>query len=124
METIFDDNCDSRTIFEDLSKKWVIIVVMLLHEKPLRFGELLKRATGVSQKMLTQTLRTLQNNGLIIREVNSDTIPITVTYSLTTLGESFVPPLEMMRSWIERHRSEILLHHRRSDQEADNLPSI
>jgi DNA-binding HxlR family transcriptional regulator len=108
MDTIFDTNCDSRAIFEDLSKKWTIIVIMLLHDKPLRFGELLKRTTGISQKMLTQTLRTLQHNGLIYREVNPTTVPITVTYSLTALGESFVPALVMMRDWIERHRDEIL----------------
>lgn len=107
MQTIFDTECTTRAIFEDLSKKWAIIVVMLLHDRPLRFGELQASATGISQKMLTQTLRTLQGYGLVNREVNSSTIPITVTYSLTTLGESLVPSLITFRNWVERHAAEI-----------------
>jgi DNA-binding HxlR family transcriptional regulator len=107
MQTIFDTECTTRAIFEDLSKKWTIIVVVLLHDRPLRFGELQTNAKGISQKMLTQTLRTLQTNGLVSREVNSSTIPVTVTYSLTTLGESLVPSLITFRSWVERHAAEI-----------------
>lgn len=107
METIFDAHCPTRAIFEDISKKWVALVVILLSEKPLRFSELLAGASGVSQKVLTQTVRTLERNGIVSRTVDSRTVPITVVYALTTLGESLVAPIQTMQGWTERHRDEV-----------------
>ena len=71
--------CPSRQLLEQLSSKWVTLLLCALHERPQRYSELSREVAGVSQKMLTQTLRTLERDGLISRDVEA-TVPVTVTY--------------------------------------------
>ncbi len=82
----FDSNCPTRTVLDHVTSKWAVLVLAALAESPLRFSALRRRIAGVSEKMLAQTLRVLESDGFVAREV-APTTPPQVTYSLTPLGE-------------------------------------
>ena len=92
--------CPSRQLLEQLSSKWVTLLLCALHERPQRYSELSREVAGVSQKMLTQTLRTLERDGLISRDVEA-TVPVTVTYAITELGESLHEVVQHLKRWAE-----------------------
>jgi DNA-binding HxlR family transcriptional regulator len=103
MSKVFMVDCPARQALEAIMKKWAALILYQLTERPHRFGELLKSVDGLSQKVLTATLRDLQRNGLIARTVDATTVPIAVTYSLTPLGVSLSDPLRAIRVWAEQH---------------------
>jgi DNA-binding HxlR family transcriptional regulator len=82
---VFDCECPSRTVLDHITSKWAVLVLVALRGGPLRFSALRRRIGGVSEKMLAQTLRTLEGDGFVAREV-APTTPPQVTYSLTGLG--------------------------------------
>jgi len=82
---VFARNCPSRTVMENVSSKWGILALAALTDGPYRFGALRRRVDGVSERMLAQTLQTLERDGMVIRDVQA-TIPPRVEYSLTPLG--------------------------------------
>jgi len=90
-----------------------VLVVGLLGQRPHRFGELLHGIDGISQKMLTQTLRSLEFDGLVSRRVKP-TVPITVEYSLTPTGRTLTEPLEAIRRWAEQYIEAVLAARSRS----------
>jgi len=95
--------CPVRDVLDRLSGKWNTLIVVTLAERPLRFGALRREVPDISQRMLTQTLRDLQRDGLIDRRV-FPTTPPSVEYSLTPLGESLLEPLLALVRWAEsRH---------------------
>jgi DNA-binding HxlR family transcriptional regulator len=98
--------CPSRQVLSTISDKWVCLVVNALSEGPLRYSELSTRIAGVSQKMLTQTLRLLARDGLVTRTV-TPSVPVRVDYELTPLGESLVPVIRAIKAWAESHIDEI-----------------
>ncbi len=104
---VYDARCPSRTALDRIGDKWTALIIGLLAERPHRFGELRRRIDGISQKMLTQTLRSLERDGLVNREAVA-TVPVTVTYSLTPTGETLIAPLAAIRDWAEKHVSVIL----------------
>ncbi|MCR8692370.1 helix-turn-helix transcriptional regulator [Rhodococcus pyridinivorans] len=116
--------CPSRQLLERISDKWVALVLAALgddafapgHTAPgtLRYSELSRRLAGVSQKMLTQTLRSLERDGLVTRTV-TPTVPVTVTYELTDLGRSLRELLRGVKDWAEAHMDEVLDHRREYD---------
>lgn len=85
-----------------LGEKWTLLVLNALADGPKRFGHLQKRIEGVSQKMLTQTLRNLERDGLVAREVLNDR-PIQVAYSLTPTGKDLLPLATALKAWVEAH---------------------
>lgn len=95
--------CPVRNVLDQLADKWSVLIITALAERPYRFGEL-KRAIGdISQRMLTQTLRDLQADGMIEREV-FPTTPPSVEYSLSPMGRSFLVPLGALVDWaFENH---------------------
>ena len=103
--------CPSRKLLDRLSDKWVTLVLCALDgggvPRPLRFSELARTLAGVSQKMLTQTLRALERDGLIDRSV-VPTVPVTVSYELTELGESLVATVRGLKRWAEAHMDQVL----------------
>jgi DNA-binding HxlR family transcriptional regulator len=111
---VYDAQCPSRTALHRIGDRWTALVVGVLAERPHRFGELRRRIDGVSQKMLTQTLRSLEHDGLVSRRAEA-TVPVTVEYSLTPLGETLVPVLAAVRDWAEQHVPEILATRRNAD---------
>lgn len=108
--------CPSRDLLARISGKWVTLILCALgggadegalgRPRPLRYSELARRIEGVSQKMLTQTLRSLERDGLLTRTV-TPTVPVTVTYELTELGVSMLELTRSLRSWAEAHIDQI-----------------
>jgi DNA-binding HxlR family transcriptional regulator len=104
---VYDPNCPSRTALRLIGDRWTALIVGVLAEQPRHFGELRRRVPTISQKMLTQTLRSLQRDGLISRSELA-TSPVRVEYALTPLGASLIEPLASLRDWAEDHVDEIL----------------
>jgi DNA-binding HxlR family transcriptional regulator len=103
---VLDPGCASRKVFEVVSGRWGPLVIMALKGKTKRHGELRREIRGISQKMLIQTLRNLEYNGLVEREVYP-VVPPKVEYSLTPLGASLQPLLEAICQWSEQHLEEV-----------------
>ncbi|CAM3090978.1 winged helix-turn-helix transcriptional regulator [Tsukamurella hominis] len=113
--------CPSRQLLDQLSSKWVTLLLCALHERPQRYSELSREVAGVSQKMLTQTLRTLERDGLISRDVEA-TVPVTVTYTITELGESLFVVVQHLKRWAESNMPAV--HRARADYDsADRAPT-
>ncbi|MBI2212749.1 MAG: helix-turn-helix transcriptional regulator [Acidobacteria bacterium] len=104
---VLNPNCPSRQVLARIADKWSSLVLLVLSEGTHRYSELQRRIGGVSQKMLTQTLRSLEADGLIRRKVHP-VIPPMVEYSLTPLGRSLEGPLSAVRRWAETHLPEML----------------
>lgn len=105
--------CPCRDILDLVASKWSALIIGRLEERPHRFGQLRRAVPGITQKMLTQTLRRLEYDGLVHREV-LPTRPPQVEYSLTDLGASATVPLAAIRDWAEQHLPEILAARERS----------
>ncbi|MCQ8828177.1 winged helix-turn-helix transcriptional regulator [Streptomyces malaysiensis] len=114
---VFRADCPSRPILDQIADKWSMMVMALL-EQPMRFNELKRRLEGVTQRVLTQTLRRLERNGMIQRKV-LPTSPVGVEYSLTALGESLREPFGHLYSWTVEHSEEIQNCRRAYDSRAD-----
>jgi len=97
--------------------KWSVLIIMLLGDGPKRFNEIKRTVGGISQRMLTLTLRGLERDGLVTRTV-FPTIPPRVDYELTDLGRSLWKPVEALGSWARDHLSEIEAAKRRFDERA------
>jgi DNA-binding HxlR family transcriptional regulator len=104
---VFLAQCPSRQLLDRLSDKWVTLVLCALDEEPQRYSQLARTIAGVSQKMLTQTLRSLERDGMVTRTVTA-TVPVTVSYDLTALGRSLLVVLAELKGWAESHMDEVL----------------
>ncbi|WP_425147627.1 winged helix-turn-helix transcriptional regulator [Deinococcus sp.] len=104
--SVLNANCASRRVLDLLSDKWTTLVLRALESGTQRFGVLKRRIDGISQKMLTQTLRRLEAAGLISRAVQH-VVPPVVEYSLTPLGRSLLPALDALVSWAEKNYTEV-----------------
>ncbi|GAA4839988.1 helix-turn-helix domain-containing protein [Luteimicrobium xylanilyticum] len=103
----FFEACPSRRVLETIGNKWACLVVNALEGGPLRHSEIARTIAGASQKMLTQTLRTLERDGIVTRTV-IPTVPVRVDYELTDLGASLTPVLHALKAWSEAHIGQIL----------------
>ena len=108
--------CPARQVLDSLSDKWVTLVLNALSDGPKRYRDLTRIIAGVSQKMLTQTLRNLERDGLVTRTV-TPSVPVRVDYELTALGESMLPVVAAIKMWAESHINEI--HAARRTYDAD-----
>jgi DNA-binding HxlR family transcriptional regulator len=117
--------CPSRQLLDRISDKWVALVLAALGDggpdpgsdcagepRAMRYSKLSRRLAGVSQKMLTQTLRSLERDGLLTRTV-TPTVPVTVTYELTELGSSPQDVMRGVKAWAEAHMDEVLTNRER-----------
>ncbi|MFJ2264511.1 winged helix-turn-helix transcriptional regulator [Streptomyces sp. NPDC087844] len=102
----FSAECPSRPILDQIADKWSMMVLAVL-EQPTRFNEIKRQLEGITQRVLTQTLRKLERNGMIRRRV-LETSPLGVEYSLTPLGESFREPFTRLYDWTVEHSDEVL----------------
>ena len=98
--------CPSRQVLDALSDKWVTLVLTALAGSPQRYSELSRRIAGVSQKMLTQTLRMLERDGLVTRTI-TPSVPVRVDYQLTPLGHTLLPVVHAIKDWSETHIAEV-----------------
>lgn len=106
------ERCPVTDVLRRMSDKWVLVLVTLLGRRPYGFNELHRAVEGISQRMLTRTLRTLESDGLVEREV-FPTSPPTVEYRLTPLGVSLLEPLSALADWAVGHHAEIAAARRR-----------
>lgn len=98
--------CPSRQVLDSLSDKWVTLVLTALADGSRRYSDLARTIAGVSQKMLTQTLRRLERDGLVSRTV-TPSVPVRVDYELTALGRTILPVVDAVKQWSESHIAEI-----------------
>ncbi|MGQ0615476.1 MAG: winged helix-turn-helix transcriptional regulator [Acidimicrobiia bacterium] len=104
---VYRAGCPSRAALDRVADKWTVLVIGALEQGPRRFSDLRRINCGISQKMLTQTLRCLERDGLVSRCV-FDTQPPSVEYSLTPLGSTLITPLRVFVDWAETHIETIL----------------
>jgi DNA-binding HxlR family transcriptional regulator len=120
--------CPSHKMLERISGKWVTLILSALGSgadcasdpHPMRYSELSRLLAGISQKMLTQTLRSLERDGLISRTV-TPTVPVTVSYELTDLGLSLHRMMRGLKTWAEAHTDEITANRAAHDR---RLPTV
>jgi DNA-binding HxlR family transcriptional regulator len=98
--------CPTRKLLDRISDKWVSLILVALTDGPRRYNDLARTITGVSQKMLTQTLRTLERDGLVSRTVTA-AVPVRVDYDLTPLGRTLLPVMAAIKAWAEGHIEEV-----------------
>ncbi|MFI5635643.1 winged helix-turn-helix transcriptional regulator [Streptomyces sp. NPDC051664] len=105
---ILDAACPSRDVFVDLADKWALLMLLSLREQGVqRFSELQRSIGGISRKMLSQTLRTLERDGLIQRTVDPNATPPLVLYKLTDLGSEIAAEIRVLCSWTHKRASQI-----------------
>ena len=103
---VFNARCPSQLILERIAEKWAVLIIHKLDKKTMRFGELKREIGGISQKMLTQTLRNLEADGLVSRTV-FPVVPPKVEYNLTPLGKTLLSPLGALCRWAQEHAEDI-----------------
>ncbi|WP_282940505.1 helix-turn-helix domain-containing protein [Paenibacillus sp. RC67] len=90
--------CGYSKVLDIISNKWTALIIYAMENGSIRYGEMLRRIEGVSKKMLTQTLRKLERDGLVQRHI-TPSVPPMVEYSLTPLGETLLQPMRELRQW-------------------------
>ncbi|PYI68933.1 transcriptional regulator [Arthrobacter livingstonensis] len=116
--------CPSQKLLDRISDKWVTLILAALGSGPacvaepgaMRYSELARTLAGISPKMLTQTLRALEHDGLVTRTA-TPTVPVTVTYELTNLGLSLQQMIRGLKSWAETHMDEVLANRENHDSQ-------
>lgn len=109
--------CPSRAVLARVGQKWTVLVMVALQGDPSRFGDIRRRLEGVSQKMLTQTLRAMERDGLIERCI-FDERPLRVEYTLSPLGRSLLPLVSALKAWAEQSLAAVEASNRRFDRNA------
>jgi DNA-binding HxlR family transcriptional regulator len=103
---LFDADCPTRLVLDRIGDKWTVLVVLLLSDGPMRFTDLRGHLGRVAPKVLTQTLRRMERDGLATREVFAE-VPPRVEYTLTDLGQSLIDPIAVIGDWAEVHVHQI-----------------
>ena len=110
----YSADCPTRQILDRVGDKWAVLILLLLRDQPLRFNQLRRAIEGISQKMLSQVLKSLERDGLVKRRAIA-TVPVTVEYSMTPLGLTLAAAVDPLRDWAEHHLKEVLAAQRRYD---------
>ena len=111
---VYAASCPTRQILDRVGDKWAVLILLLLRERPMRFNQLRRTIEGISQKMLSQVLKSLERDGLIRRRAIA-TVPVTVEYSITQLGSTLAAAVDPLRDWAEQNLKEVLAAQRRYD---------
>jgi DNA-binding HxlR family transcriptional regulator len=104
--SVMDAQCPSRLVLDRIADKWTALVIQILARGTMRYAALHREIGGISQKMLTQTLRSLERDGLVQRTVHP-VVPPKVEYALTRLGRTLIEPLHGLCRWSEKHLPEL-----------------
>jgi DNA-binding HxlR family transcriptional regulator len=99
--------CPTRLVLDRVADKWAVLILGLLRDEPVRFNQLRRQIQGISQKMLSQTLKSLERDGLVSRKA-IPTVPVTVEYSITPLGGTLSATVDSLRIWAETHIDKVL----------------
>jgi len=111
----YSDACPTRLVLDRIADKWAVLILSVLEKGPQRFNALGRQIKGLSQKVLSQTLKRLERDGFVARTV-FPTVPITVEYALTPLGQSLSTTLNPLIAWSKLHCEAILLSQRSYDE--------
>jgi DNA-binding HxlR family transcriptional regulator len=103
---VYDPNCPTRAVLDRVADKWTALVILVLLDGPLRFSQLRGRIGGVAPKVLTETLRRLERDGILTRTAFPE-IPPRVEYELTPLGRSLEQPIRAIAAWAEQNMTRI-----------------
>jgi len=104
--SVLDETCPARQALNLVASKWTVLIIYALANGPSRFNQLQRTIGGITQKMLTQSLRQLQQDGILTRTVYS-TVPPQVEYELTSLGKTLIDPLNALCNWAETYYADI-----------------
>lgn len=104
---VMDPACPSRTVLRHLTDRWTPLIVTVLSGGSRRFGQVRDEVGGITAKVLTQTLRSMERDGLVTRSVTAS-VPARVDYELTGLGRSLIDPIQALRGWAEAHAGQVL----------------
>ena len=118
MERIYDvyeDRCPTRMVLDRIADKWALLILDKLRLDPVRFNLLRREIKGISQKVLSQTLKKLERDGLISRQV-FPTVPVTVEYSLTPLGRTLTDTVAALAHWAEGNMDAVMAAQRAYDE--------
>ncbi len=107
--SVLSPGCPSRVVLDRIADKWTALIIQVLARGTLRYSELKREIGDISQKMLTQTLRSLERDGLVRRKVHPVASP-KVEYTLTPLGRTLIEPLQGLCRWTEKHLQEMEAH--------------
>jgi DNA-binding HxlR family transcriptional regulator len=112
---LFATECPTRTVLDNITSRWGSLVIVLLLEQTYRFSELAYRIGGISEKMLAQTLRLLEEDGFVLREV-FPTKPPRVEYSLTPFGRELAERMKHLTGWVESNVGKVMANREKSRQ--------
>jgi DNA-binding HxlR family transcriptional regulator len=115
--SVMEPQCPSRLVLERIADKWTALIIQILSKGTMRYSALQQTIGGISQKMLTQTLRSLERDGLVQRKVYP-VVPPRVEYSLTRLGRTLIEPLRALCRWSEKHLPELQANRARAKAKA------
>lgn len=104
---VYEDRCPTRLVLDRIADKWAVLILDRLHGGPVRFNQLRRTIKGISQKVLSQTLKKLERDGLISRAVFA-TVPVTVEYALTPLGRTLTDTIAALAHWAEHNIEAVL----------------
>jgi DNA-binding HxlR family transcriptional regulator len=116
--SVMDAQCPSRLVLDRIADKWTALIIQVLAQGTKRYAGLQREIGGISQKMLTQTLRSLERDGLVQRTVHP-VVPPKVEYALTRLGRTLIEPLQGLCRWSEKHLPELQANRVRARQGAE-----
>ena len=119
---VYASDCPTRRILDRIADKWTVLIIGLLEDGPKRFSQLQRGIGGISQKMLAQTLRSLERDGLVLRTVYPQ-VPPRVEYELTPLGQTLIEPIATIRNWAESHIKTVTLAQTQYDASHD-VPQV
>jgi len=112
---VLSPDCPSRTVLRHVVDRWTPLIVAVLARGPRRFGQLREAVGGVTPKVLAQTLRSMERDGLVLRE-QTPGVPPRVDYTLTALGASLAEPIAALRAWAEVNAAQVLAHRESYDR--------
>ncbi|TFF58205.1 transcriptional regulator [Enterobacter sp. A11] len=104
---VFDERCPTRDVLARIADKWALLILARLENGPMRFNKLQRDIQRITKKVLTQALRKLERDGLVSREVFA-TVPVTVEYSLTPLGQALTETVTVLAHWVESNMDAIV----------------
>ncbi|MCH4089674.1 winged helix-turn-helix transcriptional regulator [Acetobacter sp.] len=103
---VYARDCPARVVLNRIGDKWALLILDCLRDGSARFSVIRRKISGISQKVLSQVLKSLERDGLVLRTVHA-TVPVAVEYSLTSLGETLTQAVASLTHWAEQHMEEI-----------------
>jgi DNA-binding HxlR family transcriptional regulator len=104
---VYSENCPTRLVLDHIADKWASLILWRISDGPVRFNELRRKIEGISTKVLSQALKQLERDGLILRRAFA-TVPVTVEYSITPLGNTLAEKLATVTQWAEQNIEAVL----------------